>query len=103
MATFYQFVQPSIRLLEGELINEPLTLRAKCISKLKKRPGRKDFQRGIMSSDENGQLVVDTTGMQGSHMLSSMSKANCFIVLERDAGDIDPGTMVEVQPFNELI
>ncbi len=103
MATFYQFVQPSIRLLEGESVNEPLVLRAKCISKLKKRPGRKDFQRGIMSSDENGQLVVDTTGMQGSHMLSSMSKANCFIVLERDAGDIEPGTMVEIQPFNELI
>lgn len=103
MATFYQFVQPSLRLLEGETISEPLRLQAKCINKLKKRPGRKDFQRGIMSSDENGQLIVDTTGMQGSHMLSSMAKANCFIVLDRDAGDIDAGEMVEVQPFNELI
>lgn len=103
MATFYQFVQPSIRLLEGESISDTIKLQAKCISKLKKRPGRKDFQRGIMSTDENGQLIVDTTGIQGSHMLSSMSKANCFIVLERDAGDIEPGTIVEVQPFNELI
>lgn len=103
MATFYQFVQPSIRLLEGESINETLVLQAKCVCRLKKRPGRKDFQRGIMSNDENGQLIVDTTGIQGSHMLSSMSKANCFIVLERDAGDIEPGTMVEIQPFNELI
>ena len=103
MATFYQFVQPSLRLLEGESISEPIRLKAKCISKLKKRPGRKDFQRGIMSSDENGQLIVDTTGIQGSHMLSSMAKANCFIVLQRDAGDIDVGELVEVQPFNELI
>ena len=103
MATFYQFVQPSLRLLEGEMINEPIRLKAKCVSKLKKRPGRKDFQRGIMSSDENGQLIVDTTGIQGSHMLSSMAKANCFIVLERDAGDIEVGEVVEIQPFNELI
>jgi len=103
MATFYQFVQPSLRLLEGETISAPLILQAKCISKLKKRPGRKDFQRGIMSSDEKGQLIVDTTGVQGSHMLSSMAKANCFIVLERDSGDIEVGETVEVQPFNELI
>lgn len=103
MATFYQFVQPSLRLLEGETLSEPVRLQAKCINKLKKRPGRKDFQRGIMSSDENGQLIVDTTGIQGSHMLSSMAKANCFIVLEREAGDVEAGEMVEVQPFNELI
>lgn len=103
MATFYQFVQPCLRLLEGESIGEPLRLKAKCISKLKKQPGRKDFQRGVMSSDENGQLIVDSTGVQGSHMLSSMAKANCFIVLERDAGDVNVGEFVEVQPFNELI
>ncbi|HEY9200357.1 MAG TPA: molybdopterin molybdotransferase MoeA [Gammaproteobacteria bacterium] len=103
MATFYQFVQPSLRLLEGETVSEPLRLRARTLAKLKKRPGRKDFQRGIMSSNEQDELVVDTTGIQGSHMLSSMAMANCFIVLERDAGDIEAGEMVEVQPFNELI
>ena len=103
MATFYQFVQPSLNLLEGELISEPIRLQAKCVSNLKKRAGRKDFQRGIMSNDESGQLIVDTTGIQGSHMLSSMAKANCFIVLDRDAGNIQAGEMVEVQPFNELI
>ena len=103
MATFYQFVQPCLRLLEGEAVSEPLRLRARTLCELKKRPGRKDFQRGIMSSNQQGELVVDTTGIQGSHMLSSMAKANCFIVLERDSGDIEAGEMVEVQPFNELI
>ena len=103
MATFYQFVQPTLRLLEGENYHEAFTLKAKCLSKLKKQPGRKDFQRGILKSDENGELVVDTTGIQGSHMLSSMAKANCFIVLAREDGNIEPGTMVEVQPFNDLI
>lgn len=103
MATFYQFVQPCLRLIEGEKPTEAVKLRAKCLSGLKKRPGRMDFQRGILSSDENGELVVDTTGVQGSHMLSSMAKANCFIVLAREDGNIEAGTTVEVQPFNDLI
>jgi molybdopterin molybdotransferase len=103
MATFYQFVQPCLGLLEGETLGEPVRLQAKCTNTIKKRPGRKDFQRGIMSNDENGQLIVNTTGIQGSHMLSSMAKANCFIVLDRDAGNTEAGEMVEVQPFNDLI
>lgn len=103
MATFYEFVQPALCLLEGETPAKPITLRAKCLSKLKKRPGRKDFQRGIVSTNDQGELVVDSTGTQGSHMLSSMAKANCFIVLEREAGDIEAGSLVEVQMFNDLI
>jgi molybdopterin molybdotransferase len=103
MATFYQFVQPSLKLLEGEITEKPILLKAKCLSKLKKRPGRKDFQRGIASSNENGELIVDTTGIQGSHMLSSMSKANCFIVLSAESGDVEANSLVEVQLFNELI
>ncbi|MCW8955799.1 MAG: molybdopterin molybdotransferase MoeA [Gammaproteobacteria bacterium] len=103
MATFYQFVQPAIRLLEGEQQSSSIALKARTTSMLKKRPGRKDFQRGILSQDKNGELIVDTTGTQGSHMLSSMSKANCFIVLARDDGDIEAGSLVEVQPFNDLI
>jgi len=103
MATFYQFVQPALKLLEGETEEKPVLLKAKCLSKLKKRPGRKDFQRGVASSNENGELIVDTTGIQGSHMLSSMSKANCFIVLSAESGDVEANSLVEVQLFNELI
>ena len=103
IATFYLFVQPTLKLLEGEKAEKSLKLKARCTSKLKKRPGRKDFQRGILSSDENGELIVDTTGIQGSHMLSAMSKANCFIVLDAESGDIEENTLVEVMLFNDLI
>ena len=103
IATFYLFVQPTLKLLEGEKAENSLKLKARCLSKLKKRPGRKDFQRGVLSSDENGELIVDTTGIQGSHMLSAMSKANCFIVLDAESGNIEANTLVEVMPFNDLI
>jgi len=99
MATFYQLVQPSLRRMMGCTLDTPLTLRARCTTRLKKRPGRQDFQRGILSRNAEGELTVRTTGPQGSHVLSSMSQANCFIVLAADSGDVSEGTLVDVQPF----
>ncbi len=103
MATFYQFVQPALRRMAGETAPERLTLRVRTMTPLKKHPGRTDFQRGILHHDENGELVVRSTGMQGSHVLTSMSLANCFIILPRDSGSIEAGEMVEVEPFAGMI
>ena len=70
---------------------------------LKKSPGRLDFQRGIFSTSAEGQLEVRTTGHQGSHVFSSFSQANCFIVLERGRGNVAAGEIVEIEPFNALL
>ncbi len=99
MATFYQVVQPSLLRLAGELPPERLRITVTCAERLKKAPGRLDFQRGILSRDEHGQLVVRAAGLQGSHVLSGMSRANCFIVLPAEAGSIEAGSPVDVEPF----
>lgn len=99
MATFIQFVQPALRKLMGEQQIHRLQLKVPCISALKKAPGRAEFQRGILETDATGNTVVRSTGAQGSAMLSSMSKANCFIVLSAESGDVAAGAMVDVQPF----
>jgi len=98
MSTFYQFVLPALRKLSGQTSHSPLLVRAISKSPITKRPGRTDFQRGILFS-ENGTLHVDATGMQASHILSGMSRANCFIILAQNAGNIAAGSEVEVQPF----
>jgi len=103
MVTFYQFVQPALRQIQGQKQINNTTIQLKCISTLKKRPGRVDFQRGIIFTDENGQYQVKTTGNQGSHVLSSMCQANCFIVLSQDSGNIEAGSLVQVQPFEGLM
>ena len=82
---------------------ETVTLRAPCKSKLKKRPGRVEYQRGILERDEQGQWSVRKTGAQGSGILSSMTQANCFIILPLEQTNVEPGTVVEVQPFFGLI
>lgn len=101
--TFYQLVQPLLAKLSGQQDNAlPPRQRARTVGRLKKSPGRLDFQRGIMRTAEDGQLEVLSTGHQGSHIFSSFSQANCFIVLERERGNVEAGEWVEIEPFNML-
>ncbi|MEJ2566817.1 MAG: molybdopterin molybdotransferase MoeA [Gammaproteobacteria bacterium] len=99
MVTYYQFVQPALRRLEGEDAPPPLQFKVTCVTALQKAPGRMEFQRGILEFNAAGETVVRTTGGQNSNLLSSMSKANCFIVLPAEWGDVPAGSLVEVQPF----
>lgn len=102
--TFYQLVQPLIARLSGHAQWRPaIRFKVKTVSDLKKSPGRLDFQRGIISTNEQGELQVATTGYQGSHIFSSFSQANCFIVLERERGRVSAGETVEVEMFNYLL
>ena len=103
MVTFYQFVLPALKRLSGEIAWQPLRLRARTIDRLKKRPGRTEFQRGVLSQDESGALVVSTTGEQGSGILSSMSQANCFVILPLESAGAQPGDAVIVEPFAGLV
>jgi len=103
IATFYQFVQPALKRMKGQDVILPLTIRAKTTELLKKRPGRTDFQRGILEQTDNGELTVRNAGMQASHVLTAMSQANCFIVIPAQSGSIEAGEMVDIQPFNGLL
>ncbi|MGL9721361.1 molybdopterin molybdotransferase MoeA [Symbiopectobacterium sp.] len=102
--TFYQLVQPLIAQLSGHSQwHFPPCQRVKAASALKKTPGRLDFQRGIVSRNDHGELEVRATGHQGSHIFSSFSLGNCFIVLEAERGAVAAGEWVEIEPFNALL
>ncbi|HSR62563.1 MAG TPA: gephyrin-like molybdotransferase Glp [Gammaproteobacteria bacterium] len=103
MVTFYQFVQPALCYLMGMQKIKPQTLKVTCRSNLRKKPGRIEFQRGILDYNDNGEMVVYKTGAQGSGILRSMSQANCFIVLPMDSGSIEAGMSVDVQPFYGIV
>lgn len=101
--TFYQLVQPLLAKLSGNPTSGlPTRLRVQTSTALKKSPGRLDFQRGILSRTESGELAVATTGHQGSHIFSSFAQGNCFIVLEQERGHVAAGEWVDVEPFNAL-
>ncbi|WP_444908473.1 molybdopterin molybdotransferase MoeA [Microbulbifer sp. TRSA005] len=99
LVTFYQLAVPALSVMKGDLWTGPQTLQAKLLKPLKKKPGRTDFQRGVYGTDENGVLVVEPVGTQGSHILSGLAVANCFIVLARDSGSVEAGEQVVIEPL----
>lgn len=104
MVTFYQFVRDALLHLQGQTRVPPLpTLKITCTSPIKKAPGRTEFQRGILSRGADGLWTVRTTGDQGSGILSSMSQADCFIILPTDQGSVAAGAVVDVQLLEGLI
>jgi molybdopterin molybdotransferase len=100
MVTFYMFVQVALRRMMGETWQLPATIRATTTSKLKKRPGRIEYQRAIAEPAASGGYIVRKTGAQGSGILTSMSEANCFIVLPMECADVAAGTEVDILPFD---
>jgi molybdopterin molybdotransferase len=104
MVTFYEFVQNAIFVLQGRRDAAPLpTFKVRLAAPIRKVPGRTEFQRGILAPDGNGGYTVRTTGDQGSGILSSMSRANCFIVLPPDTAHCAIGDLVDVQVLEGLI
>jgi len=93
------FVKPALRHLQNTQTAQLPPLLLECQSTLSKLPGRVEFQRGIMSSDENGNWRVSTTGLQDSHVLSSLQKANCLIELPLESAGADVGDWVRVYPY----
>jgi molybdopterin molybdotransferase len=104
MVTFYQFVRDALLELSGAHPVDPVpTFSATCSARLKKAPGRTEFQRGILTRAGDGSLSVRPTGEQGSGILKSMSDANCFIILGDSTGNVEPGATVEVQLLEGLV
>ncbi|SJM91142.1 gephyrin-like molybdotransferase Glp [Crenothrix polyspora] len=103
MATFQQIVAPALRQLAGESPSKALRITATCTSLLKKAAGRQEFQRGILTQDDNGDFFVVSSGAQGSNILSTLSKANCYIVLPSACTGVKLGDKVIVEPFSLLL
>jgi molybdopterin molybdotransferase len=100
MVTFAAFVRPALQQLMGWQAPPLPLLKAKSTEALRKKPGRTEYQRGIVSTNAAGELVVCTTGNQGSGVLSSMVQANGLIVLGHDQGNVAVGDEVDVMVFD---
>jgi molybdopterin molybdotransferase len=103
MVTFYQIVRDALLIMAGATAQPAPVLHATSTIPIRKRPGRTEFQRGTARRAADGRWQVTPTGSQGSGVLSSMSEANCFIVLAHDQPDVDAGDTVEIMLFDGLI
>lgn len=104
MVCFYQFVREALWKRAGRSGGTTLpTFPAITTTPLRKAPGRMEFQRGVLSQTKDGENLVTVTGDQGSGILSSMTRANCFIVLPDDCGGVAAGEKVQVQMFEGIV
>jgi molybdopterin molybdotransferase len=103
MVTFYQIVREALLTLAGATPQPVPLLQAASDETIRKRAGRTEYQRGIAQRDARGQWHVTPTGSQSSGVLSSMSEANCFIVLAHEQSDVAVGESVDIMLFDGLI
>ncbi len=103
MVTFLVFVRPALLRMMGCSKAAPPLLSARSQEPMRKKPGRTEYQRGVVSHAADGTLQVKTTGNQGSGVLSSMVQANGLIVLHHDQGNVAAGDAVDVMMFDGVV
>jgi molybdopterin molybdotransferase len=100
---FCQFVIPTLRMLEGEKTIQAGFIRAKMTSNYSKQHYRREFVRARLSYDPTIGFEVCITGNQSSGRFTSVTSANCFIVLNETPEDYKIGDAVNVQRFVDLL
>jgi molybdopterin molybdotransferase len=103
MVTFLAFVRPALLRMMGCTPSDPPLLKARSAEAIRKKPGRTEYQRGLVTSTPQGALEVRTTGNQGSGVLSSMVQANGLIVLHHAQGNVAAGDTVDVMMFEGVL
>jgi molybdopterin molybdotransferase len=103
MVTFYFFARAALRQMMGATALPQLIARVRSAQAIRKKTGRTEYQRGIVWLDADGQQSVRITGSQGSGILSSMSEANCMVLLDHAQGDVLAGDMLDVILFDGLV
>ncbi|WP_308937145.1 gephyrin-like molybdotransferase Glp [Duganella sp. BJB1802] len=102
MVSFYLFARPALLRMMGAQSSLPM-MQARCTEAIRKRPGRTEYQRGIVSAGAGGEPQVRLTGAQGSGILRSMTEANCIVVLREAQASVAAGEMVDVLLFDGLV
>jgi molybdopterin molybdotransferase len=103
MVTFLAFVRPALLQMMGAHGASLPLLQARSQEAMRKKPGRTEYQRGIVSRAADGTLAVRITGNQGSGVLSSMVQANGLIVLHHAQGNVAAGDPVDVMMFEGVV
>jgi molybdopterin molybdotransferase len=103
MVTFLAFVRPALLQMMGAQASPSPMLKARSAEAIRKKPGRTEYQRAVVSTAADGTLQVRTTGQQGSGVLSSMVAANGLLVLHHDQGNVAVGDEVDMLMFEGVI
>ncbi|THB70954.1 MAG: molybdopterin molybdenumtransferase MoeA [Desulfobulbaceae bacterium] len=94
---FYHYVRPVLARLQGSS-NEYRSMTARVGFQIKNHGNRTNFIRVKVAKEPNELACIKEIAQQGSHMLSSITTADGYIILEPGAL-LEPGELVEVALF----
>ncbi len=101
--TFQQLVIPAIETMQGQTPQKLPTFWAIAKERMRKRPGRRDFQRAVYEVHKNGHLLVSALPTQGSGVLTSIQHANCLALLDAAREDVLPGDEIQISLFHPAL
>ena len=102
MVAFEQFVKPSLLKMSGRRDIFGATFSAILTGPVKVRPGRMTFIRARLDVGA-GQFTATPLEAQGSGVISTMVRANSFIIVPQGSSGFDEGETVKVQPFDQSV
>ncbi|MFH1612416.1 MAG: gephyrin-like molybdotransferase Glp [bacterium] len=100
MIAFELLVRPVILKMLGKNNVFRSHFKAELKKDIKRKSGRQEFQRAILTY-ENGKYFVMPTFFQLSSVVISMIKANCLIIIPEEISEIKFGEMVEIMLLDE--
>lgn len=95
--TFALFGLPLIRALQGMRDVLPRRTHAQLTQPIRQKPGRRTFQRGVLSGDQ-----VTPLDNQASGASTGMAWGNALIIVSEHTSLCEAGARVEVIPFEAL-
>jgi molybdopterin molybdotransferase len=96
LVTFMEFVRPAVLKMAGHQNVFLEERKAFLVEDMHKKPGRAHFLKGYFQ-EKKGNTYVRSAGMQNSHILESLSRANCLFLLEKDRTSYKSGEEVQIQ------
>lgn len=96
MVAFDLFVRPAILKMAGHQRLRKPEVEAICEDDLSNRGGRRWFVRGVVRRAD-GEWRVRRSGPEGAALMTTMCRANCFIVVPEHVERVRPGDRVTVR------
>lgn len=94
MVSFETFARPAILKMAGHRLLERPRVMAVVQENLRS-DGRESYLRAVVSRDPAGGYVARTTGSQGSHVMTSLIKANALLVVPEGIKELSAGATLE--------
>lgn len=97
LLSFHQLVRPALLKMAGASQPQPLAWNATLTTERRKKPGRLEWVRGVLTTSNDHGLTASATTGQESHMLGGLAAANCLIDFPADSTVLALEESVHVQ------